>query len=384
MNLSLRRRIATSFVSTCLIILILTFTVFHFLNGLNKKVESISAKSNRISLLTDEIRISAVSILKYQRRILSGKDEPGLVDKITSLCESLATQLQSLDVLFEEAEVKKVIAQMQTYVDSLRVVLNKSSYLSRDAVGMSTVGELADKILDAYSEFQDIQYFQSVERDKQITKIIKDTKKNMMITLIIGFLGTILLGLVIPNKVSLPFKKIKDAIRELQDCNFDVSIYYNQKDEIGEIATEMNKMIHNFKIFEELRADRINVEHRKFDALASMTKKHVLVVNADGRIMYLNNSLYSLLQVQSDQVLERMLEDAPIPQSIVAIYDMALKRRSKLENEEIIIEPVRASEDQGPLKPEEIFKGYANVVPIRGKQTNLDYYLMVLSRELFT
>jgi transcriptional regulator with PAS, ATPase and Fis domain len=146
----------------------------------------------------------------------------------------------------------------------------------------------------------------------------------------------------------------------------------------------MNKMIHNFKIFEELRADRINVEHRKFDALASMTKKHVLVVNADGRIMYLNNSLYSLLQVQSDQVLERMLEDAPIPQSIVAIYDMALKRRSKLENEEIIIEPVRASEDQGPLKPEEIFKGYANVVPIRGKQTNLDYYLMVLSRELFT
>ena len=48
------------------------------------------------------------------------------------------------------------------------------------------------------------------------------------VTLIIGFLGTIILGLVVPGKIALPFKKIKDAIRELQECNFDVSIYYNQ------------------------------------------------------------------------------------------------------------------------------------------------------------
>ena len=60
---------------------------------------------------------------------------------------------------------------------------------------------------------------------KKIKEIINETKRNMMITLIIGFLGTIILALVVPGKIALPFKKIKDAIRELQDCNFDVSIY---------------------------------------------------------------------------------------------------------------------------------------------------------------
>ena len=107
---------------------------------------------------------------------------------------------------------------------------------------------------------------QEREKDKAIKEIISETKRNMMIVLIIGFLGTIVLGLVVPGKIALPFKKINDAIRELQDCNFDVSIYYKQEDEIGEIAREMNKMISSFKVFDELRTDRINVELRKFDS----------------------------------------------------------------------------------------------------------------------
>ena len=97
----------------------------------------------------------------------------------------------------------------------------------------------------------------------------------------------IILGLIVPGKIALPFKKIKDALRELQDCNFDVNISYDQNDEIGEIASEMNKMIHSIKVFEELRADRISVENRKFGALANIVKRPVLVANAQrGAYLY--------------------------------------------------------------------------------------------------
>lgn len=79
--------------------------------------------------------------------------------------------------------------------------------------------------------------------------------------------------MIIPGKIAMPFKKINDAVRELQDCNFDVSIYYNQEDEIGELARELNKMITSMKKFEQLRQDRISVEHRKFDTLAIWLEK---------------------------------------------------------------------------------------------------------------
>lgn len=416
MNLSLRGRVTTSFIIANMVVLALTFIVFHYLNSLNKDIELITVKSNRVSLLTDEIRISAVSILKYQRKILTKKPSPEQVDKIINLAESFISQLHTLDSLYRDPDVKKVVAQMLSYVDSLKLVLSKAALFHRDTIGMATIGDLADKILDAFSEFQDIQYFQSVERDKKIKKIINETKRHMMIVLIIGFLGTIILALVIPGKIALPFKKIKDAIRELQDCNFDVSIYYSQDDEIGEIAREMNKMIHSFKVFEELRTDRISIENRKFDALANLVKKPVMVANADGKLIYMNNLLYSLLQCQSEDVLGKDMTDTVIPKSIIESYELAIKRRSKIDNAQILIpakvheveeilvdkeplkngnpvangnaneleEPIEKADDAEPKAPEYIFEGYANVIPIRGKESSLDYYLMVLSSEVFT
>lgn len=406
MNLSLRGRVTWSFFIANILVLTLTFVVFDFLNNLNKEIENISVGFNRKSLLMDEIRISAVSLLKYQRRLLTNKPTPEQVEKVMSLCESFTSQLYTLDSLYQDPEAKKVVGQMLSYVDSLKLLLSKGAIFNRGGAGISTIGELADKILDAFSEFQDIQYFESVERNKQVKTIIDETKRHMMIVLIIGFLFTIILALVVPGKIALPFKKIKDAIRELRDCNFDVSIYYSQDDEIGEIAREMNKMIHAFKVFEELRADRISLENRKFGVLANMVKKPVMVANAEGNLIYLNDQTYSLLQVQSEDVIGKEMTDTIIPQSLIDTYELAIKRRSKIENIEIMIPAKRQEVEEvsdtdidengiyqetensdeekakSPLEP--LFQGYANVIPIRGKESSLDYYLMVLSPEVFS
>jgi PAS domain-containing protein len=395
-----------SFIIANVVVVALTFVVFYYLDNLNKDIEQITVKSNRVALLTDEIRISAVSLLKYQRKLLTKKPTPQQVDKIISLCEGFTSQLHTLDSLYQNPDAKKVVGQMLSYVDSLKLVLSKGALFSRGGAGMTTIGDLSDKILDSFSEFQDIQYFETVERDRKIKDIISDTKRHMMIVLIIGFLSTIILALVIPGKIALPFKKIKDAIRELQDCNFDVSIYYSQEDEIGEIAREMNKMIYSFKVFEELRADRISVENRKFDALANLVRRPVLVANTSGSLIYLNNQTYSLLQVQSEDVIGKEMTEAVIPTTIIETFELALKRRSKIENNEIKIlakrqEEEEEEEDSNVLEgevidapseedlaaqekePEYVYEGYANVIPIRGKESSLDYYLMVLSKEVF-
>ncbi len=411
MNLSLKKRVAISFGIATLVVLILAFTVFNYLDALNRKITEISTESDEVSSLIEAMRVSTVTILKYQRKILSNAPTEDIIAKLISNCEDLISQTQRLDSMYIDPDINNVIRQMRSYSESLKIVLGKTSVFDRDTSGISNIGDFSDKILDAFAEFQNIQMAQSVERNRKIKSIITETKRSMMITLIIGFLGTIILALVVPGKIALPFKKIKDAIRELQDCNFDVSIYYNQDDEIGEIARDMNKMIRSFKTFEELRSDRIQVENRKFDALANMVKKPVLVVNAFGHLIYMNNKLYSLLQVQSDDVIGKEMTDSIIPKSIIESFQMAIKRRSKIENAEVRIfakkpevEDIDAGsvsatqayyenrDEKAPLrlkikdkKEEEelIFSGFANVIPIRGKDSSLDYYLMVLSQEVF-
>ena len=388
MQLSLKRRVATSFIIANLVVLIMGFTVFFFLDSLNNQISSITINSNKISLLTDEVRISAVAILKMQKKILTTTPTGEDLKRLENLCEGFQSQLQRLDSFYVEVEAKKIISKMQGYVDSLKTIVSKSSLFYRDGEGLSTINELTDKILEAFSEFQDIQYFQNEQRDKQVKSIIGETRRNMLITLIITFLGTILLSLVVPGKIAMPFKKINDAVRELQDCNYDVSIYYDLDDEIGELAKELNKMIVNMKKFEQLRTDRISVEHRKFDTLANMIKKNIMIANAKGDLIYMNNPMYALLEMQSDDVINKNITDTLMPDSIIETFEVAIKRRSKIENAEISIPKRKKVLDPATGEylfedTEEAYQGYANVIPIRAKESTLDYYMMIVSKEVF-
>jgi HAMP domain-containing protein len=397
MNLSLKNRIALSFTGANFMVLAIGFTVFYFLNSLNTQIETITDSSNKLTLLTDEVRISAVSILKMQKKIITNRANEQDLEKLGVLCDSFHQQLQRLDTYYTEVEAKTVISKMIGYVDSLKTLLSKASIYSRDNTGLLAIGDLADKILEAFSDFQDVQYFRNEQRDKQVKNIITETKKNMLLTLILTFLMTILLSLFIPAKIALPFKKINDAVRELQDCNFDVSIYYNKDDEIGELASELNKMISSIKHFEALRVDKISVEHRKFDILANMIKRNVLISNARGELVYLNNKCYKMLGLESQDVLNKPMADTLVPQSIKDTFELALKRRSKLDSHEVIItektkeeveQEVTSEDGEEEVETkvveveEEIFKGYANVIPIRAKESSLDYYMMVLEREV--
>ncbi len=361
------------------------FTVFFFLDSFNNSIDTITTNSNSISLLTDEIRLSAVSIIKTQRKLLANSADQEDLESLVTLSEGFQSQLHRLDNYYTDVEIKKVIAQMVALVEYLKDKLGKISLFRTDKVALKGIEELADKILDSFTKFQDIQLNQNEAKNDQIKGIIGETRRNMLITLIITFLATILLGMIMPGKVSLPFKKINDAIREMQDCNFDVSIYYNQNDEIGELASEINKLINNLKTFEELRTERIQVELRKFDALANLSKMNVLVANSEGELIYMNNKLYSLLQIQSTDVVHKDFHDALIPESIKETFNLAIKRRSKIENAIIEISKKIIDDDEDDGNEDDLaFEGFANVIPVRGKESSMDYYLMILSTETFS
>ena len=387
MNLSLKKRIAFSFGVANIMVLIVGFTIFYFLNSLNDQVEAITQNTNQNTIVSEEISISAVQIIKLQYKILTNRAKEDDLEQLKILCSDFQEQLQNLDTLYESVEVKTTISKMIGYIDSLQTLLSKVSIFdNRDTNRIVAINQLADKILESFSQIQDIQFHQNQERDKQIKKIIGETRRYMLIDLIITFFATILLSLVIPGNVALPFKKINDAVRELQDCNFDVSIYYNKDDEIGELAKELNKMIFSMKNFEALRTDRISVERRKFDILANMVRRNVLIANAEGELIYLNNQMYNLLHLDSDSVLNKNIADTVVSQDIKEAYELALKRKSKIENHEVCIRVKKEQETEAGEVVEtedEIFKGYANIIPIRAKESALDYYMMVLSEEAF-
>lgn len=378
MNISLKNRVGASFVVANIIVISLGAVIFFYLDSLNKETKLAESKLADINYLIDEIRISAVSTLKYQHKIISKKNTPQEVQRLKEICDTFLGQLQTLDSIYEETKIKKIIGKMSGYVDALKLLIDKSN-IKRNKGGKETISDLADKILETFSLFQELQYLQAEKQSSRIKSIIDETKKNMMITLIITILGALLLGIVLPRKIALPFKKIHDAIRELQDFNFDVSIYYNEDDEIGEISREMNKMIRKLKEFEELRAQRIQIEHRKFDVLANLFKKNVMLVNAENDIVYLNNQLYDLLRLKSDDVVMKKIEETSLPENLKNVMTLATKRRSKIENH-----PLEFSYFGEDKSEEKSYQGFANIIPIRGKESSLDYYVVIFATDMIS
>ncbi len=394
MNLSLKQRIVLSYVIAVISILVLSLINFFYLEDLHrslmKSTHGLKSESNLVHEVTQNylsLRQSISATLKMRN-----KNTAINIEHVENLLKTIEQQLKNNVQYFEDQAIRDLFKKILLDFSSLKelVIQNIISSKAITPSSSETLLTYLDDLGVSLGKLNEEVYRLVLIREQEIDKDINETKRVMLIILIIGFLSLILVAMVIPARVTFPFKKITDAIRELQECNFDVSIYYNQKDEIGELSLELNKMISSIKTFEEFRADRISVENRKFDTLAYSVKKHVIVCDAKGVVTYVNGPLYSLLELSSEDLLHKHYDETLISDSMKEALSIALKRRTKVENAEVFIESETSSLEENvngedvshKISKNIIFQGYATIFPVRGKESSQDYYLMVLSKEI--
>lgn len=394
MNLSLKQRIVLSYVIAVVSILVLSLINFFYLEDLHKSLlkttHSLKSESNLVHEVTQNYLNLRQNISASLRKRANGIGTG--FENVENLLKTIEQQLKNNSQLFEDQGVRDLFKKISLDFSSLKelVLQNLATHKVTTPLSLETLQTYLDDLGVSLGKLNEEVYQLVILREAQIDKTINETKRVMLIILIIGFLSLILVAMVIPARVTFPFKKITDAIRELQECNFDVSIYYNQKDEIGELAHELNKMISSIKTFEELRADRISVENRKFDTLANSIKKHVIICDAKGVITYVNGPLYTLLELSSEDLLHKHFDETLISDSMKEALAIALKRRTKVENTEVSIEAeisalentIDTEEVSHKVSQQTIYKGYATIFPVRGKESSQDYYLMILSKEI--
>ncbi len=71
----------------------------------------------------------------------------------------------------------------------------------------------------------------------------KSTRTTLIIVLIIGVTAAIGIGFFIANSISKPLTQLRDVSSKLAEGNTDVNLTINQKDEIGEVASALERVI---------------------------------------------------------------------------------------------------------------------------------------------
>ncbi|MBI4208424.1 MAG: MCP four helix bundle domain-containing protein [Deltaproteobacteria bacterium] len=185
---------------------------------------------------------------------------------------------------------------------------------------------------------QEIQKGKSVSlasSQQNLQKLQLQTQRNMGLVLFLTFFGGIFIAFYFPSRVVLPMRRFVSTLREVQDCNFEASLNMKGGDELAQVGHEIDRLISRIREFDDMKVKKIAFERRRFDTLANMVDIGVVVVNIENQIVYMNSQLFTVLGLESEEVIGNEVDSAPLPDELKDLLRESLDKKEKFDNHEI-------------------------------------------------
>jgi two-component system phosphate regulon sensor histidine kinase PhoR len=137
-----------------------------------------------------------------------------------------------------------------------------------------------------------------------LSAISKNFGKSLSVVILVIFLSSLLIALLAFNLISKPIRILVQKADQMASGNFSMKILVDKKDEVGELAASLNKMSNNIKY----RISEIIKNNSKFEAVLLAMFEGVMVINSDGSIELMNDSLKKMTGVEIDPLGKRPIE----------------------------------------------------------------------------
>jgi PAS domain S-box-containing protein len=106
-----------------------------------------------------------------------------------------------------------------------------------------------------------------------------------------------------------PAEKLTDTVRKLGRGFLDVRADINSQDEIGELASEFNKMAERLQKYEEINIEKLISEKKKSETIVGIISDPIIVVDKEGRLVLMNKLAEDLFSLVEDDVVGRKFQD---------------------------------------------------------------------------
>jgi len=106
-----------------------------------------------------------------------------------------------------------------------------------------------------------------------------------------------------------PAEKLTDTVRKLGRGFLDVRADINSQDEIGELASEFNKMAERLQKYEEINIEKLISEKNKSETIVGIISDPIVVVDNDGRLVLMNKLAEDLFSLVEHDVVGRKFQE---------------------------------------------------------------------------
>ncbi|MCB1215430.1 MAG: HAMP domain-containing protein [Deltaproteobacteria bacterium] len=346
---SIANRIQITFLAAIGMLVAIGFLSFYYMGKLNEGLEKIVKEDIRQARLTEEIKSITFDIFRKERQYFASLTDLKSAAELDELIESFLIKIKEAQKFSNKSEnierYSSMVKGVQVYQEDLNELKNYEN-LSETQIN-NLKNKLRNQILLVNSINQALlqdRYKELDAHQKQVSQLISEAQRNMILVVLFMLVGALALGFVAPSVVTSPFRKMVQAIGEVRTGKLNISIPVEANDEIGEIAKSLNKMISELREFDEMKIKRIAFEKRRFEMLANMVDYGVMVLKKEGVIEYINSQLFLLLRLESTDIEGLRIEHTPLPSEIKSLLIECLETKQKLDNHEI---KVTVIDDEG-------------------------------------
>ena len=145
--------------------------------------------------------------------------------------------------------------------------------------------------------------------------------------------------------VIAPIRQTARVARRIGQNDLQQRVEWRHKDDLGAIATELNRLLLRLRELRESEAGRLQMEHHLSDAVVQSIFEPVIVTDAKGRVLKLNQAAGDLLGKGSSQ--QMILSSTPGGEKILNAVRMAvsMQRASAGEGEAALL-PIQIGKSQ--------------------------------------
>lgn len=162
------------------------------------------------------------------------------------------------------------------------------------------------------------------------------SQRNIITTLLVVLVIVIWLVARLPRHIVLPIKRIANALTRAEQGDLDVRITVDARDELGQLARQLNRAFANLRDFDERKVERLLLLERRFKLLGADVAEGVLVFDRKPNVIFANAAVEPLLGRPAAESVGHALAEFPLLASLVEPLERTLAGDSSRQECDIL------------------------------------------------
>jgi two-component system, NtrC family, sensor histidine kinase KinB len=136
--------------------------------------------------------------------------------------------------------------------------------------------------------------------ERSIRSTVTDATYTVIVASIVALILSILASVRITRAVKTPAQKLTQSVRKIGQGHLNQKIDVSTDDEIGQLATEFNKMTERLRAYEELNIHQLISEKKKSETIVESIADPIIVTDNDGLVVLMNKAAAEVLDVNTN------------------------------------------------------------------------------------